>query len=350
MIRRLAVLVAVAAAVLVSGAPGASALRPDPPGDGGSAPVRTMMPAKAYDADRVDHYQSGIAALRRATKRFHSLSAAQHAGYGFFTDAAGIACIDMPAMKGMGKGGMTGAGGMGVHFVKGALVDDPAEHPTQPEAMVYRVDKDGILRLAAVEYVVVQSAWDATHKSPPRLFGQKFSLTGADNRYGLPRVLLAARVGVAAQPRRHVRDVQPGRDLPSHRLITTVCRKSGASLGLLSPGSAGLPWGGSPDVTVFRHPLVNRQPGDRTSVAVRPLRCEGPLLEDAAAAVLVELQHPQVAPAVRGRVVDRDPDHRGQCVDGDDLARQVEALVRAVALGLPELPDGDQADQRRGPR
>ena len=32
----------------------------------------------------------------------------------------------------------------------------------------------------------MQSAWDAEHKSPPRLFGQKFSLTGAGNRYGLP--------------------------------------------------------------------------------------------------------------------------------------------------------------------
>jgi hypothetical protein len=173
-IRRLAVVAAVAAAAVLGGAPGASAMRPDPPGDDASAPSRTMaMPT--YRADQTGHHHQGLAALRRATARFHDLGRAQQAGYGFFTDAKGIACIDMP-----------GEGGMGVHFVKGALVDDPAERPTKPEAMVYRVDEDGILRLAAVEYVVVQSAWDDTHSSVPRLFGEDFTLTGADNRYGLP--------------------------------------------------------------------------------------------------------------------------------------------------------------------
>lgn len=180
--RRLAVLLAVTAAVMVSGAPGASALRPDPPGESEPAPTRLMgRPAFTVAAQSAHH--RGLAALRKATDRFHSVSAAQRAGYGFFTDAKGIACIDMPQMKGMT---MQGAGGMGVHFVKGALVDDPAERPTKPEAMVYRVDKDGILRLSAVEYVVLQSAWDANHSNVPRLFGKPFTLTEAGNRYGLP--------------------------------------------------------------------------------------------------------------------------------------------------------------------
>jgi hypothetical protein len=174
--RRLAVVLAVAAAVALSGAPSANAMRPDPPGDYPVAPQRPMaMSSGTYGAHQANHRHHGLAALRRATKRFHSLSTAQRAGYGFFTDAKGIACIDMP-----------GEGGMGVHFVKGSLVDDPAERPRRPEAMVYRVDKDGILRLAAVEYVVLQSAWDATHSSAPRLFGEPFMLSKAGNRYGLP--------------------------------------------------------------------------------------------------------------------------------------------------------------------
>jgi hypothetical protein len=155
-IRRLAVVLAVTAAVVLSGAPGANAMRPDPPGDYyyPVAPQRPMaMPSGIYGAHQASHRHHGLAALRRATKRFHSLSVAQRAGYGFFTDAKGIACIDMP--------------GPGV-------------------AMVYRVDKDGILRLAAVEYVVLQSAWDATHSSVPRLFGEPFMLSKAGNRYGLP--------------------------------------------------------------------------------------------------------------------------------------------------------------------
>jgi hypothetical protein len=185
-IRRLAAMVAVAAALVLVGGPSAHAIIPDPQDTGVVAPTPRPMavPGWAYGAGHATHrHHHGLQALRRATARFHSVSAAQRAGYGFFTDAKGIACIDMPAMKGMN---MAGTGGMGVHFVKGALVDDPAERPTKPEAMVYRVDKDGILRLSAVEYVVVQSAWDANHSSAPKLFGHRFTLTKAGNRYGLP--------------------------------------------------------------------------------------------------------------------------------------------------------------------
>jgi hypothetical protein len=42
------------------------------------------------------------------------------------------------------------------------------------------------VRLAALEYVVFQSTWDATHSGPPTRFGQTFMLNPADNRFGLP--------------------------------------------------------------------------------------------------------------------------------------------------------------------
>ncbi len=38
----------------------------------------------------------------------------------------------------------------------------------------------------AVEYVVLQDAWDAAHSSPPSLFGEEFTLVPAGNRYDLP--------------------------------------------------------------------------------------------------------------------------------------------------------------------
>jgi hypothetical protein len=38
----------------------------------------------------------------------------------------------------------------------------------------------------ALEYVVFQDAWDATHTTPPELFGREFELVPAGNRYGLP--------------------------------------------------------------------------------------------------------------------------------------------------------------------
>ena len=77
-------------------------------------------------------------------------------------------------------------GGMGIHWANSTLVGDPAIVANRPEALVYAPTHDGTLRLAAVEYVVIKSAWDATHTSPPKLFGHTFNLTGEPNRFGLP--------------------------------------------------------------------------------------------------------------------------------------------------------------------
>jgi hypothetical protein len=116
-----------------------------------------------------------LAQLRVATFKYHDLDKATDAGYGRFVDVNGIACIAEPGM-----------GAMGVHYVNGDLVGDPAIIPTQPEALVYAPTAHGKLRLAAVEYVVVKAAWDATHSSPPELYGQTFNFADAPNRYGLP--------------------------------------------------------------------------------------------------------------------------------------------------------------------
>lgn len=112
---------------------------------------------------------------RDATVAFADPAAALAAGYDLLTDAAGIACIDMP-----------GQGGMGVHYVKGTLVQSGKLDPARPQALVYEVQEDSHLRLVALEYVVFQSDWDASHSAPPELFGQKFMLTAAGNRFGLP--------------------------------------------------------------------------------------------------------------------------------------------------------------------
>ena len=117
-----------------------------------------------------------IARMRTATDRFHNLATAEDAGYGLLHDQAGLSCIDMP-----------GAGGMGVHWVNGALVGDPALDIRKPEALVYALDRDGTLRLAALEFIVDKAAWDSTHAQPPKLFPRApFDVTAAPNRYGLP--------------------------------------------------------------------------------------------------------------------------------------------------------------------
>ncbi|MGH2472503.1 MAG: hypothetical protein ACRDG6_08890 [Candidatus Limnocylindria bacterium] len=113
-----------------------------------------------------------LSRARAATAPFHNIDAALAAGYGLFTDAAGIACIDNPA------------GGMGIHYVKGALVGDGAVNAATPEALVYEPTKNGRLRLVAVEYVVFQADWAGS--SPPLLFGETFTAVSSANRYGLP--------------------------------------------------------------------------------------------------------------------------------------------------------------------
>lgn len=116
-----------------------------------------------------------VANARGATAIYNDPSAALAGGYDLLTDAEGLACIEQP-----------GVGAMGVHFVKGALIQSGTIDPARPQALVYEPQPNGQLRLAAVEYVVFQAAWDASHSEAPSLFGEKFMLTPAGNRYGLP--------------------------------------------------------------------------------------------------------------------------------------------------------------------
>lgn len=118
---------------------------------------------------------SNLERVRHATARFHDLNAADSAGYKRFVDVNGIACIDMPGM-----------GAMGVHYVNGGFAGDAVIDPLKPEAMVYETDSKGHQHLVAVEYIVVKSAWDATHSSPPSLFGTTFDSNASPNRFGLP--------------------------------------------------------------------------------------------------------------------------------------------------------------------
>jgi hypothetical protein len=116
-----------------------------------------------------------VSNVRDATAGFSDPAAALADGYELFTDAADLACIDQPGM-----------GGMGVHYRNPARMQNGTLDPARPQALVYQRTPGGRLQLGAVEYVVIQSDWDAAHPSPPSLFGQDFMLMPADNRFGLP--------------------------------------------------------------------------------------------------------------------------------------------------------------------
>lgn len=80
-----------------------------------------------------------IADVRKATKQFHNVDAAMAAGYENTMD-----CVEGPP----------GVGAMGVHFVKGPLLDD-VHNPLEPEVLVYEIKNDGTYKLVAVEYLHV---------------------------------------------------------------------------------------------------------------------------------------------------------------------------------------------------
>lgn len=126
-----------------------------------------LSPVAADDAGNA----SGI---RTATGQYQDVAAAEDAGYALLKDTKGIACIDDPA------------GGMGIHYANGDLVAGGVIDALTPQVLVYEPGEGDELRLAAVEYVVIQEAWDASHDAAPSLFGQEFMLTPEGNRYGLP--------------------------------------------------------------------------------------------------------------------------------------------------------------------
>jgi hypothetical protein len=120
----------------------------------------------------------GTSDARAATAQFHRFDAAQAAGYtAEVIDLNGIACIDDPT------------GGMGIHYLNPGLLDGNVDE-SAPELVIYEPTKHGRLRLVAVEYLVLKSAWEAAHGGvgapAPTLFGQPMELVRAGNRYGLP--------------------------------------------------------------------------------------------------------------------------------------------------------------------
>jgi hypothetical protein len=50
------------------------------------------------------------------------------------------------------------SGGMGYHYVRGDLMDGVLE-PTRPEALLYEPQRNGTLRLVAVEWIIVAALW-----------------------------------------------------------------------------------------------------------------------------------------------------------------------------------------------
>jgi len=148
-----------------------------------AAACGTGIGALAHDEPPPDSFdlRALLAQTRDATTQYHDLNAALADGYAKFPDLEGD-CVAQP-----------GQGGMGNHYLNGALVDTELDM-AHPELLVYQQRANGRLELAALEYVVPAAEWDATHAQPPVLFGHNFHLLRSPNRYGLPAPLYTLHV------------------------------------------------------------------------------------------------------------------------------------------------------------
>lgn len=97
-----------------------------------------------------------LAGLRQATAAFHQISAAEAAGW----DVQATGCMELP-----------GTGGMGEHYLNPGLMDAVPE-AFAPELLVYEPQKNGTLRLVAVEFAVPFTEW--SQPDPPSIRGVPF--------------------------------------------------------------------------------------------------------------------------------------------------------------------------------
>lgn len=97
-----------------------------------------------------------VAGLRALTASFHQFDAAAAAGWSTkITECFANAEL----------------GGMGYHYGNTAYIDGAVD-VLQPELLLYEPQKNGKLRLVAVEYIVPFGAWTAA--TPPQLYGVDF--------------------------------------------------------------------------------------------------------------------------------------------------------------------------------
>jgi hypothetical protein len=112
--------------------------------------AHSHAPAAAHEADHSAAQNQLNAAIREGTARYQQYDVARADGYVRATNCA----LDM-----------------GFHYVKLSLLDGVID-PTQPEMLLYEPQKNGEMRLVAVEFVVPAAAWDPFNDGPP-MFGSR---------------------------------------------------------------------------------------------------------------------------------------------------------------------------------
>jgi hypothetical protein len=118
----------------------------------------TVLHGARHGAANGAEVSKWLAGLKQATARFHRIEAAADAGW----DEDLTGCMELP-----------GTGGMGHHYANAGLIDNVPEE-FAPELLVYEPQRNGRLRLVAVEFIVPFNEEEWTDDNPPSLHGIDF--------------------------------------------------------------------------------------------------------------------------------------------------------------------------------
>lgn len=154
--------------ILIAGIALLAACSGDPTTAASAADLQTRA-AATNDASFGPTVNRDLATLRRVTAPFHQFSTAHDAGW----STKITACMTDPG----------GAGGMGFHYGNTNLIDGTAS-VDKPQLLLYEPEKNGNLRLVAVEYIIPYT-FHGREEAPPVLFGQKFKQNDVFQLWGL---------------------------------------------------------------------------------------------------------------------------------------------------------------------
>ena len=120
-----------------------------------------------------DPVWTAILKARAGTAKYQDVNEALDDGY-----AAVSPCVEGPA----------GSGAMGIHYLNGAYVADPAIRAGKPELLLYFPEPSGKLRLVGVEYFRPDADQDLTTTNDrPYLAGIPFNGPMEGHDPGMPR-------------------------------------------------------------------------------------------------------------------------------------------------------------------
>lgn len=126
-----------------------------------TAPTHAGHPAPSAGAATAARGDAAVnralATIRAATARYHRVEVAEAANYEVVSE-----CVSHPPL-----------GAMGYHYANFGLMDATVD-PAAPEILVYAPQKNGKLKLVAVEFMVPAAPWDAANAGPPTLAGVAF--------------------------------------------------------------------------------------------------------------------------------------------------------------------------------